>query len=372
MEEARYRPIAYDLLCRSAVFAVSKPANAGKTVALLMQTNKTRWLIAMLVALAMIVAACGGDDDSDAGSQEPAAPATDAPAAPDEPEPQEAAPDEPEPEPEPEATEAPAEEPEFEPAPTAEPEPEIVLTATARGVTAETITIGVSYLDIDLLVQMGLSPASWGDQELVIHALVDDINNRGGINGRQVEVVIEKYSPVDTPAAEAACLRLTADNEVFAVLFGFLGPAEPANTCIVGQQETILVGGTITAERMAEARAPWVNERAERQVTSQALLTLLNDNGDLQGRSIAVVADPPSATQRDGIAEQLRELGVEPVVEITTSSPVGDIAAQNQEWAALSERIRVAGTDTILLVGNPSAGIENAASQRPRRGYLDH
>ena len=196
-----------------------------------MRTSKMRWPIAMFVALAMIVAACGGDDDSDAGSEEPAAPATEAPAAPDEPAPDDVAPEEAAPEKEPEETaEAPSEEPEFEPAPTAEPEPEIVLTATARGVTAETITIGVSYLDIDQLVQLSISPATWGDQELVIQALVDDINNRGGINGRRVEVVMDKYSPIGTTEAEAACLRLTEDNEVFAVLFGFLGPAEVANT----------------------------------------------------------------------------------------------------------------------------------------------
>ena len=171
---------------------------------------------------------------------------------------------------------------------------------------------------------------------------------------------MDKYSPIGTTEAEAACLRLTEDNEVFAVLFGFLGPAEVANTCIVGQQETILVGGTITDERMAEARAPWVTERADRQVNAGALLTLLNGEGELQGRSIAVVADPPAADQIDGVVAQLKDLGVEPVLEITTSSSVADLIAQNQEWAALSERIRSAGADTILLIGNPSAGIENA------------
>ena len=312
-----------------------------------MQTSKTRWLIAMLMALAMSIAACGSDD----GSKEPAAPATETPAAPDEPAPEE----------EPaETTETPSDEPEFEPAPTPEPTPEIVLTATARGVTAETIAIGVTYLDIDQLVQLGFSPASWGDQELVIQALADDINNRGGINGRQVAVIMDKYSPIGATEAEAACLRVTEDNEVFAVLFGFLGPAEVANTCIVGQQETILVGGTINDERLAEARAPWATERADRQVIASALLTLLNKEGELQGRSIAVVADPPAADQIEGVVAQLRDLGVEPVLEITTSSAVADLIAQNQEWAALSERIRSAGTDTILLVGNPSAGIENA------------
>lgn len=329
-----------------------------------MKTKTMRWLIAMLVALSMIAAACGGNDDDDTGSSEPAAPATEAPAAPEpepeaeepEPEAEEAAPQEPEPE-----ESEPEDEPEFEPAPTAEPEPEIPLTATWRGVTAETITIGVTYLDIDQLVELGFSPATWGDQEKVIQALVDDINNRGGINGRRVEVLMDKYNPIGTTEAEAACLRLTEDNEVFAVLFGFLGPAEEANTCIVSQQETILVGGNITPDRLAEARAPWVNQQAPRERITSALFTLLDNEGMLQGRSIAVVADLTAAPQLEEVAELLREHGVEPVLEIATSSQVADLVAQNQEWAALSERIRAAGADTLLLIGNPTAGIENAA-----------
>lgn len=327
-----------------------------------MLTKKMRWLIAMLMALAMVAAACGGnDDEGDADAPAPA-PATEAPAEPEpEPEaPEEAAPAEPEPEPEaPEET--PEEEVEFQPAPTEEPEPEIELTATWRGVTADTITIGVTHLDIEQLVELGFSPATWGDQELVIRALADDINERGGINGRQVEVIVDKYNPIGTTEAEAACLRVTEDNEVFAVLFGFLGPAEVANTCIVGTQETVLVGGTITAERLADARAPWVNERVTREVSTGALFTLLEAEGMLEGRSIAVVADLSAAPQLEEVGRLLREHGVEPVLEIATSSQVADLIAQNQEWSALSERIRAAGTDTLLLVGNVSAGISNAA-----------
>ncbi len=327
-----------------------------------MLTKKMRWLVAMLMALAMVAAACGGNDDTDSGDAPAPAPATEAAAEP-EPEAPEEAPEEEEPGPEPEAPEeAPEEEePEFQPAPTEEPEPEIELTATWRGVTADTITIGVTYLDIDQLVELGFSPATWGDQELVIRALADDINERGGINGRRVEVLVDKYNPIGATEAEAACLRLTEDNEVFAILFGFLGPAEVANTCIVGTQETILVGGTITPERLAEARAPWVNERVTRDVSTGALFTLLEAEGMLEGRSIAIVADLPAAPQLEEVGDLLREHGVEPVLEVATSSQVADLIAQNQEWAALSERIRAAGADTLLLVGNVSAGIENAA-----------
>ncbi|MCY3634919.1 MAG: ABC transporter substrate-binding protein [bacterium] len=328
-------------------------------------TKKLRWLIGVLMALAMVATACGGnDDDGDADAPAPA-PATEAPAAAEpepepeapEPEAEEAAPAEPEPEPE----EAPEEEePEFQPAPTEEPEPEIPLTATWRGVTAETITIGVTYLDADLLVELGFSPATWGDQELVIQALVDDINERGGINGRQLIALTDKYNPIGAVEAEAACLRLTEDNEVFAILFGFLGPAEVANTCVVGTQETILVGGIITSERLAEARAPWVNERATREVSTGALFTLLEAEGMLEGRSIAVVADLSAAPQLENVTNLMRERGVEPVLETATSSQVADLIAQNQEWATLSERIRASGADTLLLVGNASAGVENA------------
>ena len=328
-----------------------------------MKTKKLHWLIGMLVALVMVAASCGGnDDDGDADAPAPA-PATEAPAAPEpepepeapEPEAEEAAPAEPEPEEAPEE-----EEPEFQPAPTEEPEPEIPLTATWRGVTADTITVGVTYLDADLLVELGFSPSTWGDQDLQIQALVDDINERGGINGRQLVAITDKYNPIGATEAEAACLRLTEDNEVFAILFGFLGPAEVANTCVVGTQETIMVGGIISPDRLADARAPWVNARATREVSTGALFTLLQEEGMLEGRSIAVVADLSAAPELENVANLLRDRGVEPVLEVATSSQVADLVAQNQEWASLSERIRASGADTLLLVGNASAGVENA------------
>ncbi len=335
-----------------------------------MQTNRAKWLISLLVAMVMTMAACG-NDDSGTGDGEPSTPTTEAgpddrdePPAPEDPEPGEGNGEQPEPEPEPEpeeTTDTPSGETEPEPTATPEPTPEIVLTATARGVTAETITVGVSYLDIDLLAEQGFVTTTWGDQEKVIQALIDDVNNRGGIHGRRVEVIMDKYTPIGAAEAEAACLRLTEDNEVFAVLFGFLGPAEVANTCIVDRQETILVGGTMTDERLAQARAPWVTERAPRGRNIATLFSLLDAEGELRGRSIAVVADAPSATQLDGVVDQMSEFDIEPVLQIATSSPVGDLVAQTQEWTALSERIRTAGTDTVLLVGNPSAGIQNLA-----------
>ena len=112
-----------------------------------------------------------------------------------------------------------------------------------------------------------------------MQALVDDLNGNGGIGGRQLEVVYKSSSPLGTEAAEAACLELTADEEVFAVIGGFVGPAEPANTCIVGTQDTILVGGVQSAERLEVATAPWIAEVADRTRSVEILLSLLDGEG---------------------------------------------------------------------------------------------
>lgn len=231
------------------------------------------------------------------------------------------------------------------------------------GVTEDTITIGYAYLDFDTLVEMGLSPAGWGDQEAAFQSVVDAVNEAGGINGRQIEVVYDAYTPLGTEEAEAACLRLTEDQEVFAVLGGFLGPAEPANICIAGRQETILVGGVQSEERLGEVRAPWITDRPLRTRQTAILMDLLEGEGLLADAKVAVVTGIDAEDVRTGVVDTMGEYGVEPVEDLLSDAAVGDIAAEDQVWATLAERIRGSGADTVLLVGNPSAGIRNIASQ---------
>jgi ABC-type branched-subunit amino acid transport system substrate-binding protein len=236
------------------------------------------------------------------------------------------------------------------------------LTATARGVTADTITIAYAYLDFGLLVEQGLASSGFGDQELAFQTMVDAVNADGGINGRQVEVVYRAYSPLGTEDAEAACLELTQDNEVFAVLGGFLGPAEPANTCIAGQQETILVGGVQSDERLAEATAPWVTDRAPRSAQADILLSLLESEDRLEGASVALVTNTDAQDSHDAIVAAMTEHGVDPVEDLALDAPIGDFPAEDGAWVALGVRIRTSGADTVLVAGNPSSTIRNVAS----------
>lgn len=244
----------------------------------------------------------------------------------------------------------------------AEPAPDGELGATARGVTADTITIAYTYLDFDLLVEMGLNPAGWGDQELAFQSIVDHINANGGINGRQLEVIYEAYSPLGTEDAEAVCLRVTQDHEVFAVVGGFLGPAEEANTCIAGLQETILVGGVQSEERLAEARAPWITDRPLRTRQAEILLSLLEQEGMTEGKTVALVTNVDAQDVRGAVRDTLGEFGIDPVVDLLIDAPIGDIVAEDAAWTPIAERIRGSGADVVMIAGNPFSTVRNLAA----------
>ena len=300
--------------------------------------------LALLAAIAFLAAACGSDSD-DSTTEAEATATAEATA-----EPEETATEE--------ATEAATEEPTEEA--TAEAT-EVALTASFRGVTEDTITIGVSMLDFGALVSSGLSAQGWGDQQLVWETFIADLNSKGGINGRMVEAVYDFYNPVIMAEAETACLRLTGDQDVFAVLGGFLGPAEPATTCVVGDQETILVGDGQNSERKAKANAPWLQSSSDRERRIDAFMTLLGQEGHLDGVRLAVVGNVEAETEYEAAPAVLAEHGVEPVVVALNDATSGDILAEDAGWEPIAEKIRAEEANSVLLIGATSGGIRNIA-----------
>ena len=356
--------------------------------------SNSLWRAAVIAtALALVAAACGGGDEaeepasvdgdsgsastdagttgSDASDDEPDAPADDGaePAAtasePDE-EPADSTPAE-------QTTESSATEAEVEE--TAEEAAEVPLTwrglatgmaaadasqltASWKGVTADTITIGVSMLDFGLLADMGLVRAGWGDQQGVFQALVDDLNANGGILGRQLEAVYDFYSPISADDATRSCTVLTQDNEVFAVVLGFLGPqAGTADPCFVGTNETILVGGEHTPDEVAQARAPWFNVEPSTEDQTSTLLDLLVQTGRADGVQVFVVSNKSAESDAPLVLEALQARGIEVVGDTVLAAGDGDTTAQDSFMQVVSERIRADGANTVMINGNPAATI---------------
>jgi len=239
----------------------------------------------------------------------------------------------------------------------------VELTASSRGVTADTIRVGISMLDFAYLVENNFSPQGWGDQQGVWQAYIDDLNARGGINGRMVEPVFTFYNPIGNTEADQACLEMTEDNEVFAVLGGFVGPAEGSNVCIVDAQNTILVGGVQDEERLAVAEAPWLWPGSLRPRRTESFVQLLLENDYLdETKKVAVVAGKQAENDMETAAQILRDNGVEPVEVILQDATSGDIEAEDTNWAVIAERLKDAGVDTVFAMGSITSTVRGLST----------
>lgn len=240
---------------------------------------------------------------------------------------------------------------------------DVELTDSYRGVTSETITVGVSMLDFATLVDIGASPAGWGDYQAVWEALVADLNANGGINGRQVEAIYEFFNPIDADDATRVCTALTEDNETFAVLGGFLGPVNATNTCITQLNETILVGGNQNIEALENSVAPYYQPGAPDFARNTILLNLLEQEGRLDGAKVFVMGGIADEANHGVVIDLLEDRGIEVVGDnMYLAVDIEDTAAQDDELGIITEQIKQTDATAVFIHGTPSASIRGLAA----------
>ena len=229
------------------------------------------------------------------------------------------------------------------------PESDVVdqsLTGDAPGVTDDTIKIGITYVDTEALKAVGLD-FNLGEHEAVYTALVDDINANGGINGRQVEAVIVPIDPTNPAGAEAACLQLTEDEDVFLMSGYFRGDTV---LCPLEVHGTAVVGGSLTPDALPRAQSPWAAwlSGSDQQA---AITEEFYDRGALDGTVAVYVAADDLAAYENIVKPKLDELGVVPVEVGVMDAPTDDTAAMQNSVRLIAERFEAAGADTLLMVG---------------------
>lgn len=227
----------------------------------------------------------------------------------------------------------------------------------APGVTEDSIRVGVTYVDLEAIAEV--VDLSHGDYEAAYQALFDDINAQGGIHGRTLDPVIVPINPVGTEFAEAACVELTEDEDVFIVLGFFL---DDGVLCPVDTHETAVIGGAMTPERLERARAPWVSNEAGTDLQGDVIAALA-EAGEFDG-TLGVFAGPGEEAQLNDVAlPQLEELGVEVAESAVVDAPSDDITAINAAVATIAERFDAAGVDQVLTLGTAglswATGTEN-------------
>ena len=239
----------------------------------------------------------------------------------------------------------------------------VALTASWRGVTEDTIYVGASMLDFALLQELGFTPAGWGDQAGIWDALIDDLNDRGGINGRMVDIISEFYSPIDAADAERVCAILHQDNETFANLGGFVGPAGTADPCVTGTNNTVMVGGEISsAEELAQANVAWFHTGPTVEFQTINLFNLLVQTGKADGAKVFTMGGAAAADEESFVIEQLEARDIEVVGSALIEALDGDTIAQDNELAVAFERFNASGANTLMVFGTPSASIRGAGA----------
>jgi ABC-type branched-subunit amino acid transport system substrate-binding protein len=226
---------------------------------------------------------------------------------------------------------------------------------STRGLTDDTIRIGVIGADFGALAEAGLAP-DLGDQPKIVESVVEQINADGGIGGRQVELRLRLIDGVGGPeVGQAACLEMTQDFEAFAVILTPAISREVAR-CTAVTNETLTIGPTGFDQALydeAEGRLFTAGSDTSMSTDRQAAgwAQLLHDDGALDGTTIGVVTDEQApefvAAARDSLVPTLEALGHEVAVEVTLPCPEGDTDCDQHEAAV--QQMKDAGVDFVFM-----------------------
>lgn len=263
-----------------------------------------------------------------------------------------------------------------EPEPSDEPDPDreekIVLTDSFRGVTADAIRIGYTSIDFDLLNSSFSLDLAFVNNQPIADAIAAWHNENGGVLGRRLELVHEKYLPVGPMSADEVCIRLTQDTTIFAVLGGFAGPgAVDVNECFPELNDTILVATAPRAEQAERAGGLWVSTDMSLDRRNPAVASLLNDAGVLQdlGDMAVIGSNEDEQTLVAGMAAALGENDVR-VAFTDVVTTTGDRPATSADVGLWVERARTEGVSTIVLLGEGEFRNQEFFVQGPEFTYI--
>lgn len=242
---------------------------------------------------------------------------------------------------------------------------DIELTDSFRGVTSESIKIGVVGPDLEALA--GLVDLDHGSYEDAYRAVIDDVNAAGGVNGRRIEMVYEAFFPIGTEGMDTICARFTQDEEVFAVLGGLL---DDGPLCYTELSDTAFIGSTQNDRRVERSSAPWFTGSRNSDDVVETIIRGFDERGIFDGAAVAVVAAVADKAQVESVAlPVLDELGVDVVDVSFIEASAVDTAASEAEAALIAEKQKTAGAEVALAVGGgtPSyaGGLEDS-DFRPR------
>lgn len=242
------------------------------------------------------------------------------------------------------------------------------LGASDVGVTADTITVAYTYPDLGDLVKQGLVEDLAPSAD-AIQPLVDEVNARGGINGRKLVMRVTSWDPLKTPGSLlAACTEIAEDAANFAAFSSaFYGDAA---VCLAADKGVPL----LTTSGMAGALADEASENLflfnmTFEEAQRSAVATLDRAGSLDGLKLgAVLRDEPGAVDsvEAGLRPALEDLGMELAdVAVIAGGAEGDPASLQ----AAVQKFKGEGIDGVFLLANAVSISSAFVTQADLVGY---
>jgi len=237
---------------------------------------------------------------------------------------------------------------------------------STTGITDDTIKVAFLGVDFSALSGTGLVP-ELGDQQKQVESFVAEINENGGIGGRQIELHFHMFSVLEGGAdtIQAACIGATQEFQAAVVI---LPPAAARDltrcTAVTNQTLTMYATGMddpLYAEAQGRLFTPG-NLTIDRQYRAWA--TALDEAGVLEGTTIGIVSSSTAAEFLYGVEEvlvpTLEELGHAPAEVIAI--PCEGTSCQQYDVAA--QRMKDAGVDLVFqnIPNNVGVGLVQASA----------
>ena len=237
------------------------------------------------------------------------------------------------------------------------------------GVTDSQLKLGVTLIDYSCIPSSVLS-SIYVNQPQAYNAYIDDINAKGGINGRKIVPVYKFICPLQPAAAVAACTSLTDDSKVFAVIGSMYDPTGDAQLCVAKQHKTALITDGLSQDMINKAPpglliTPGIT--SDRQL--KVVMALVKSRHILDGKTVAVLTETTATPRvKSVVIPTLDAIGVKQGAEAVLSINGQDTTAAQAQLDSFIEKWKTQHVNALILVGSAASSkqfVEKVKAQIP-------
>lgn len=251
--------------------------------------------------------------------------------------------------------------------------------AAAAGRTASDIGITPDAIKLGVLIPKDQSDSTGGSfSDVIGHpkqqwtAYLDELNAKGGILGRKVQPVFREYDGLDLDAQRAACVYLTEQAKVFAIVNsgGFYG--DPI-LCVTVQHKTPFLGQAGEAQDFYQkSNGLYFSTTPNKDRVLRNMVAVAARDGIYKGKTVGILS-------REGIDAIPVDRSLKPALKAAGITLTYEARLSSDESAAQSQipievqQMKSKGVDFIMLTTGLIAAnvfVQQADSQRYTPQYM--